>query len=50
MLLLGVALIALPQLLRAGPWLALIPIALRDAVGWALQVPQNNELMKAREA
>ncbi|MFC0267821.1 MFS transporter [Kushneria aurantia] len=48
-LLLGIALIALPLLLAIGPWLALIPIALWGAVGWALQVPQNNELMKARE-
>lgn len=49
MLLLGIALIALPLLLGISPWLALIPIALWGAVGWALQVPQNNELMKARE-
>ncbi|WP_419307669.1 MFS transporter [Chromohalobacter israelensis] len=49
MLLLGIALIALPLLLTFSPWLALIPIALWGAVGWALQVPQNNELMKARE-
>jgi len=50
MLLLGIALIALPLLLGIAPWLALIPIALWGAVGWALQVPQNNELMKARES
>lgn len=50
MLLLGIALIALPLLLRINPWLALFTIALWGAVGWALQVPQNNELMKAREA
>lgn len=50
MLLLGTALIALPLLLGISPWLALIPIALWGAVGWALQVPQNNELMKARES
>ncbi|ABE58107.1 MFS transporter [Chromohalobacter israelensis] len=49
MLLLGIALIALPLLLDISSWLALIPIALWGAVGWALQVPQNNELMKARE-
>ncbi|MBZ5877167.1 MFS transporter [Chromohalobacter israelensis] len=49
MLLLGIALIALPLLLGISSWLALIPIALWGAVGWALQVPQNNELMKARE-
>ena len=45
----GIALIALPLLLSVDPWLALIPIALRGAIGWALQAPQNNELMKARE-
>ncbi|MCK0746274.1 MFS transporter [Chromohalobacter nigrandesensis] len=50
MLLLGIALIALPLLLSISPWLALIPLALWGAVGWALQVPQNNELMKARES
>lgn len=49
MLLLGIALIALPLLLGISSWLALVPIALWGAVGWALQVPQNNELMKARE-
>ncbi len=49
MLLLGIELITLPLLLGISPWLALIPIALWGAVGWALQVPQNNELMTARE-
>ncbi|WP_106419538.1 MFS transporter [Salinicola tamaricis] len=49
MLLLSLALIALPLLLAVSPWLALLPIALWGAVGWALQVPQNSELMKARE-
>ena len=27
----------------------MLPIAAWGAVGWALQVPQNNELIKARE-
>lgn len=49
MLLLRIALIALPLLLRVATWLALISIALWGAVGWALQIPQNNELMKTRE-
>ncbi|WFF42035.1 MFS transporter [Salinicola endophyticus] len=50
MLLLSLALIALPLLLAVSPWLALLPITLWGAVGWALQVPQNSGLMKAREA
>ncbi|MCY1367662.1 hypothetical protein D9M69_546060 [compost metagenome] len=28
----------------------MVPIALWGAVGWALQVPQNNELILARQA
>ena len=49
LLLLGVALISLPFLIALDAWFALVPIALWGAVGWALQVPQNNELMKARD-
>ncbi|MBE1236125.1 MFS transporter [Phaeovibrio sulfidiphilus] len=30
------------------PWLCVVPLAVWGAVGWALQVPQNNELLKAR--
>lgn len=48
LLMLGVALIVLPFLIAINLWFALAPIALWGAVGWALQVPQNNELMKAR--
>ncbi|MHB0776005.1 MFS transporter [Halomonas sp. WWR20] len=48
LLALGVALISLPFLIALDVWFALAPIALWGAVGWALQVPQNNELMKAR--
>ncbi|ARS53348.1 MFS transporter [Kushneria konosiri] len=50
MTLLGVSLIALPLALSLNPWAGLLPILLWGAVGWALQVPQNNALMKAREA
>ncbi|GAB2779214.1 MFS transporter [Halomonas shantousis] len=49
LLLLGASLIALPLLIGLDVWFALLPIALWGAVGWALQVPQNNELMKARD-
>ncbi|ODC02262.1 hypothetical protein BFW38_00610 [Terasakiispira papahanaumokuakeensis] len=48
--LLTLALITLPLLLAVNPWLGLLPIALWGAVGWALQVPQNKALIKAREA
>ncbi|ART62277.1 MFS transporter [Kushneria marisflavi] len=50
LVLLSLSLIALPLALSLNPWLALLPIILWGAVGWALQVPQNNALMKAREA
>lgn len=46
---LAVALLVLPASLSTGPWLVMLPIAVWGAVGWALQVPQNNELIKARE-
>ncbi|MDN3555739.1 MFS transporter [Halomonas maura] len=48
MLLLGASLLALPVVMAWSPWSGLLPIALWGAVGWALQVPQNDELMKAR--
>ncbi|MCL7930391.1 MFS transporter [Halomonas llamarensis] len=50
MLLLFIALIALPFSASIHPLLALLPIALWGAVGWALQVPQNNELVRIRQA
>ena len=50
MLLLSLALIALPFTASVHPLLALFPIALWGAVGWALQVPQNNELVRTRQA
>lgn len=49
MLLLAVSLTSLPLAASLHPWLALVPIALWGAVGWALQVPQNNALMRARK-
>lgn len=50
MLLLSIALISLPFAVSIHPLLTLLPIALWGAVGWALQVPQNNELVRARQA
>lgn len=50
MLLLFLALIALPFTASVHPLLTLLPIALWGAVGWALQVPQNNELVRTRQA
>lgn len=49
MLLLAVSLISLPLAASLHSWLALVPIALWGAVGWALQVPQNNALMRVRQ-
>ncbi|WP_417421468.1 MFS transporter [Halomonas sp.] len=49
MLLLAVSLISLPVAASLHPWLALVPISLWGAVGWALQVPQNNALMRVRQ-
>ncbi|BBI48907.1 hypothetical protein HORIV_13280 [Vreelandella olivaria] len=50
MLLLSIALISLPFAVSIHPLLTLLPIALWGAVGWALQVPQNNELVRTRQA
>ncbi|MFB9866925.1 MFS transporter [Vreelandella sulfidaeris] len=49
MLLLSLALIALPFMASVHPLMALLPIALWGAVGWALQVPQKNELVRTRQ-
>ncbi|GEK51851.1 MFS transporter [Vreelandella venusta] len=49
MLLLSLALIALPITASVHPLLTLLPIAIWGAVGWALQVPQNNELIRTRQ-
>lgn len=50
MLILGVSLFLLPMVATFSAWLAMLPIVLWGAVGWALQVPQNNELILARQA
>ncbi|WP_313025765.1 MULTISPECIES: MFS transporter [Gammaproteobacteria] len=49
MAILAVALFLLPATAALGAWLVMLPIAVWGAVGWALQVPQNNELIHARE-
>ncbi len=49
MLLLAASLISLPLAASLHPWLVLVPIALWGGVGWALQVPQNNALMRVRK-
>lgn len=46
---LAIALFLLPVSATLGAWLVMVPIAVWGAVGWALQVPQNNELIRARE-
>lgn len=50
MLILCVSLLVLPLSAAMSSWLVMLPIALWGAVGWALQVPQNNELILARQA
>lgn len=49
MVILALSLFLLPPSASMGSWFVMIPIAVWGAVGWALQVPQNNELIKARE-
>lgn len=49
MLMLAISLAALPFTAEINAWLAMAPIAIWGAVGWALQVPQNNQLISARE-
>lgn len=49
MLILTFALLALPLIASISPWVAMLPIAIWGAVGWALQVPQNNQLIAVRE-
>ncbi len=49
LIILSASLFALPAAAAITPWLAMLPIALWGAVGWALQVPQNNELIAARD-
>ncbi|MGK5054572.1 MFS transporter [Janthinobacterium sp. RB2P8] len=45
LLLLALALCALPLAAGWSAWLMLVPIALWGAAGWALQVPQNQRLL-----
>lgn len=49
MFILSVALLLIPFFAAITPWLTLIPIAIWGAVGWALQVPQNEQLILVRE-
>lgn len=49
MLILTLAILALPLAAMWNSWLVLLPIATWGSVGWALQVPQNNELLRARD-
>ena len=48
LLLLALALCALPLAAGWSAWLMLAPIVLWGASGWALQVPQNQQLLDAR--
>lgn len=49
MLALSASLLLLPLAAATSTWLVMLPIAVWGAVGWALQVPQKNELLLARE-
>lgn len=49
MFILSIALLLIPFFATITPWLTLIPIAIWGAVGWALQVPQNEQLILVRE-
>ncbi|MDI3415953.1 MULTISPECIES: MFS transporter [Pantoea] len=48
LLILALSLLSLPLLAGMNQWLLMVPVALWGAVGWALQVPQNNELISSR--
>ena len=50
MVILAVSLFVLPFAAALSSWLVMLPIVIWGAVGWALQVPQNNELILARQA
>ena len=49
MLALSASLLLLPLAAATSAWLVMLPIAVWGAVGWALQVPQKNELLLARD-
>lgn len=50
MVILAVSLFVLPFAAALSSWLVMLPIIVWGTVGWALQVPQNNELILARQA
>ncbi|HFS0969435.1 TPA: MFS transporter [Pseudomonas aeruginosa] len=50
MVILAVSLFVLPLSAALGTWMVMLPVTLWGAVGWALQVPQNNELILARQS
>lgn len=50
MLILAASLFLLPFAAALNVWVVVLPIALWGAVGWALQVPQNSELILARHS
>lgn len=49
MFILSIALLLIPFFATITPWLTLIPITIWGAVGWALQVPQNEQRILVRE-
>ncbi|KES00074.1 MFS transporter [Ectopseudomonas mendocina] len=49
MLILALSLFVLPLAATLNTWLVMLPIVIWGAVGWALQVPQNNQLILARQ-
>ncbi|MEN6670360.1 MFS transporter [Psychrobacter sp. B38] len=50
MLILALSLMLLPLIASWNAWFAMVPIVIWGAVGWALQVPQNNQLIDVRES
>lgn len=50
MLILALSLISLPVIASWNTWFAMVPIVIWGAVGWGLQVPQNNQLIDVRES
>lgn len=50
MVILAISLFLLPFAAALSSWLVMLPLVIWGAVGWALQVPQNNELILARQA
>lgn len=50
MLILALSLILLPLIASWNARFAMVPIVIWGAVGWALQVPQNNQLIDVRES